>query len=132
MAAGDTVVITEGGNEWRVSITAMRWRDTSCGGLLGPDGLLLLADVRFEVTRGEASINPLYFTWVGSDGATEDTFSALLSGCDEPPLDSDNDVPAGTSLTGRIVFDVTGQTTGTIEYEEIFGGAQASWSAPAP
>ena len=52
---------------------------------------------------------------------------AILSGCDEPALKSDSDLPAGTKRTGKIVFDVTVGQTGVIQYENLFGNDAASW-----
>jgi hypothetical protein len=132
MDVGDTVRVTERGDEWRVTVTNMQWRAEACGGLVPPDGQILVADVTFEVVEGKASINPLYFTWVGSDGESESTVSGLFTGCAQPSLQSGSNLDAGTTVSGKIAFDVTGSTTGVIMYEELLGGEIASWVAPAP
>jgi hypothetical protein len=126
---GKAATFTDSDGTWTVAVTARTWSDKNCGSAAGffpdPDGKLLIVDVAFEVTKGTASINPFFFDYLDSAGKRGDY--AILSGCDEPPLEADNDLPAGTKRTGKIVFDVTVGQTGVIQYENLFGDDAASW-----
>jgi hypothetical protein len=129
LALGKAVMFSDDDGTWTVAVTARAWSEKNCGSAAGffpdPDGTLLIVDVAFEVTKGTASINPFFFDYIDSSGKRGDY--AILSGCDEPPLESDNDLPAGTRRTGKVVFDVTVGQTGVIQYENLFGDDSASW-----
>jgi hypothetical protein len=130
LALGKPATFTDSDGTWTVTVTARAWSDKNCGEAAGffppPDGKLLIVDIAFEVTKGTASINPFSFDYYDSDRKAGDY--AILSGCDEPQLDADNDLPAGTKRTGKIVFDVTGKQTGVIQYEPLFGDGRATWT----
>ena len=128
LALGQAATFSDSDGRWTVAITSREWRDTNCDDssfFPDPDGRLLVVDVVFEVLAGEASINPLYFDYKDSAGRSGD-FS-FFSGCDEPDLESDNNLPAGTRRTGKLVFDVTGGQTGTVEYSMPISDVQGSW-----
>jgi hypothetical protein len=95
-----------------------------------PDnGLYVVVDVVVSVTEGSASINPLYFEWVGNDGTTANAISGAFSGCDKNNLTSANGVRAGRKRAGQIVYDVP-SAKGSIEFSpDAFGSAEASWKA---
>lgn len=126
---GKVITFSDTGGTWTVSVTTRTWSDANCGPSAGffppPHGKLLIVDVVFEVTKGKASINPFYFDYIDSAGKRGDY--SILSGCDEPSFQADNDLPAGTKRTGKIAFDITIGQTGVIQYENLFGDDAASW-----
>jgi hypothetical protein len=125
---GTAVNVTSGSNAFRIVVTSATWRDTNCEEnefIPPPEGRLLVLDVTIQVTKGTASVNPFFFEYADSDGVTGNL--SIFDGC-EPRLDSGNDLPAGTTLTGKIVFDVTGRTTGTVSYSDWLSGPAASWT----
>lgn len=122
-ADGDTLAITvSASKKWPKPLKK------ACQSLMPKptNGLFLVYDVTFEVTKGDKSINPLDLTYVAPDGTTDDGVSGAFSGCGKG-IEAGIDFPAGTKRSGQIVFDVKA-AKGRIEFREgLDGGAAGSW-----
>jgi Domain of unknown function (DUF4352) len=131
LAVGKTATITDEDGSFTLTLTSAKWNTANCDSnsfFPPPDGKILVLDVTFEVKSGVASINPLFFDFRDSAGRTADI--SFFSGCDEPNLDSGNNLRAGTKRSGKFAFDVIGGQTGTLEYQNSFEPA-ASWKITA-
>jgi Domain of unknown function (DUF4352) len=131
MAVGKTATITDEDGSFTLTLVSAKWHNENCDDnsfFPPPDGKILVLDVTFEVKSGVASINPLFFDFRDSGGRTADI--SFFSGCDEPMLDSGNNLRAGTKRSGKLAFDVTGGQNGTLEYQNSFEPA-ASWKITA-
>ncbi|MCX4474488.1 DUF4352 domain-containing protein [Micromonospora sp. NBC_01655] len=126
LKAGQTLVITD--DEGTLEITVLRFR-TSTKGCKAyspePDkGLYLIADVTATVKKGNMSINPFYFQWVGDDGSTENGISGAFAGCGDL-LDSGVNLREGSQRSGSVTFDVADKN-GAMEYRHKLKTA-GSW-----
>ncbi len=126
---GTTVTITGDEGTQQVTIKSVKPFKKGCGEFnTDPEkGVYIVADVQVAVTKGKASVNSLFFKWVGADGTTSDSLSGLFSGCEKTSLDSVNDLRAGQKRVGQMTFDVT-SAKGAIEFApSAFSDAMASW-----
>lgn len=130
---GTTVVVTTDDGTVEVTVSKQTKfkspRTTACKPYMPkPDnGYYLVFNVKMEVVKGTGSINPLYFTYVSPDGATDEGLGGSFSGCGDS-MDSGNDLRTGTKRSGQLVFD-TASKKGSIEFGGTWfgGGVQASW-----
>lgn len=128
---GTTASLSDDGSAQTVTVKSVKSFSKACNSFFPePDnGLYVVVDVTVAVTKGEVSINPLSFEWVGEDGTTANALSGAFSGCEKNSLDSATDVRAGQKRAGQITFDVA-SAKGSIEFTpDIFGSAGASWKA---
>lgn len=132
MKLGTTITVTTDDGTVEVTVSKQTKykspRTTACQQYMPkPDnGYYLVFNVKMEVVSGTGSINPLYFTHVDPDGGTSEAIGGMFSGCGKP-LDSGNDMRAGTKRSGQLVFD-SASTKGAVEFGgSFFGGTQASW-----
>jgi Domain of unknown function (DUF4352) len=127
---GTTVTIESGDATIQVTVKSVKTYKKGCSGF-APEpehGMYAVVDVKMKVVQGTGSVNPLYFTWVGEDGTTSDSFDGLFSSCDKDDLDSTNGLRAGQQRAGQIVFDVA-TATGSVEFTPgAFEDAAASWT----
>ncbi|RLP96006.1 DUF4352 domain-containing protein [Micromonospora sp. CV4] len=126
MSPGDTLVIDGSDGTVEITVTKFSTSTKPCKsyGLKPDEGMYVIADVTFAVTKGTGSTNPLYFQWVAADGTETNAIGGAFSGCGKPML-AGNDLTAGTKRTGSVVFDVP-DTKGVLEYQHEFETA-GSW-----
>lgn len=127
MEVGSTLSRTNGDGEQQVTVTSLEFKKT-CGGISEPKlGGYLVVNVITTQESGTGSINPLFFGFVGTDGATADSFSGIGSGCEKNNLDSTNSLRAGQKRSGQVVFDVA-SPVGSIEFTPGIGAdSVGSW-----
>lgn len=115
---GSTITITgDDGSAAEATLRSVKTYKKACGGF-GPDpdnGMFVVVDIVVKQTKGTGSVNPLYFTFVGDDGATANGISGAFSGCDKPSLSSTNSLHAGQKRSGKIAFDATSRK-GSVEW----------------
>ncbi|MEU3452022.1 DUF4352 domain-containing protein [Micromonospora sp. NPDC006766] len=126
MRPGETLVITDDQGTIEITVSKFHTKDKACQAYLPEpkNGIYLIADVTAEVTKGKASINPFYFSWIDADGNEENGLGGALSGCGKL-LGSGINLAAGSKRTGQLVFDVK-DTNGNLEYEHQLETA-GSW-----
>jgi len=126
MAPGDTLIIEGDDGTVEITVSNFRTRNKACQAYMPApkNGMYLIADVTVEVTKGTGTINPFFFTWIGSDGSEESGIAAAFSGCGKL-LGSGMNLPTGSKRTGQLVFDVKDKS-GTVEYEHQLEAA-GSW-----
>ncbi|TBL30678.1 DUF4352 domain-containing protein, partial [Verrucosispora sp. SN26_14.1] len=126
LSIGTTLVVNDNDGTVEITVTRVRTVNEGCRSF-APEprkGRYLIADVTATVTKGTASINPIYFEWVAADGTTVNGLAGILAGCGET-IGSGNNLPAGTKRVGTVVFDVA-DTNGVVEYKPLFRSA-GSW-----
>jgi hypothetical protein len=132
LPTGTTLRVSGGGDTHEVTVRSMTSTRKSCGSFdSGPKkGYYLVADVTVRVVQGTASVNSLYFTWVGEDGTTSTSISGVLSGCAKSALSAASDLREGQKRAGQIVFDVS-SPKGELEYSVGAFGAKTvgSWTS---
>jgi hypothetical protein len=123
-----------GGSVQDAVLLSFKVYGAGCGGYgIDPKrGSYLVADLLVQQRRGVGAVNPLYFTFVGDDGATADAISGTFSNCGRTELGATSELRAGAKRAGQVVFDV-GSPRGTVEYApgglgtEAVGSWKASW-----
>jgi hypothetical protein len=113
MKVGTTLTRTDGDDVQEFTLTSFQYRE-SCGGAMPENGGYLVVEIKTVQRAGTGSINPLYFDFVSDEGASENSFSGMFSGCDPNDLDSTNSLRAGQKRSGQVVFDVA-SPEGSIE-----------------
>ena len=124
---GQSAVLAERDGELRVTVNKVSTSDKACATYM-PDpteGTYLIFDVTAEVIKGTAPVNMMYFSYVGNDGKESNSFSGLMSSCGES-LESSAGLPAGSKVTGSVVFDVS-DPKGKLTYGNLFGKSKAVW-----
>jgi hypothetical protein len=110
-----------------VLVSAVSKPSIGCDGKEHAKFTWVVIDVTVTVTKGTGSINPLFFKFIDSSGNKAEDFAGMFAGC--RPLDSGNNMPAGTKRAGQLVYDLK-VTTGTLEYGNGMGDAYGSWLIP--
>jgi hypothetical protein len=130
MGLGDGVKVTDGSDQWTVSVLGAHWFPKSCGASGTGTDPVLVVDVAFEVLQGKGSLNTLFdFTYVDSTGA--DSTSTGFTFCANPTLDDTFDLPAGQKRTGQVDFEVPSGKGGTLKYQGLMDTELiASWVIP--
>ncbi|MFJ6149657.1 DUF4352 domain-containing protein [Micromonospora profundi] len=126
MPAGNSAQIDDDRGVMKVTVTKFSTATEPCrtSGLKPDKGMYLIADVTVSIVEGTGTINQLYFWWIAADGTKTSAIAGVLSGCGTS-LRAGTNLPAGTTHTGTIVFNVP-DTNGTLEYQHRFRTA-ASW-----
>jgi len=125
LPVGTSVTQTSNDGVATIAVTKIATSKSGCKGsqLKSQKGTYVIVDVRIEIVSGTASVNPLLWEFVGSDGTTENAMGGIFAGCQN--LGSGNDIPPGLRK-GQVVFDVA-SPAGEITYNEVGGGPVASW-----
>ncbi|MEH1166645.1 DUF4352 domain-containing protein [Micromonospora sp. CPCC 205539] len=120
MAPGETLVVDGDEGSFEITVTKFSTSSKACTtyGLKPDEGMYVIADVKVSITKGTASVNPLFFQWVAPDGTETNAIGGAFSGCGKP-MPSGNDLTAGSTRTGSVVFDVH-DTKGVLEYQYRF------------
>lgn len=126
MPVGTTLGAEAGdGSVIEAVVTKVTTSKSGCGGTLkSQNGTYLIADVTVTIKTGTASINPLYFEFVDTKGATETMTGGIFAGCQS--LDSGNDISAPATRTGQVVFDVA-NPHGEIVFNDASTHPLGSW-----
>jgi hypothetical protein len=116
----ETLVVSDEEGTMEITVHSFRTSATGCRSYspAPKKGLYLMADVTAKVTKGNVSINPLYFRWVADDGTSQNGLSGVFADCGKM-LDSGVDLPAGTERKGTVTFDVADKD-GVMEYQHNF------------
>lgn len=128
LPVGSTVHVTMKSGELDVTLKSVTTRKNQCKGDLQTkplNGVFMVLDVTLKVTSGTAPINPLYFSHVTTSGTA--TTWVDLTGCTD--IKGGNETPAGTVISGRILFDVP-SVAGTVVYADPVGNPAGSWKVP--
>ncbi|MFG2063836.1 hypothetical protein ACGFIK_20730 [Micromonospora sp. NPDC048871] len=127
MRPGDTLVLTDDQGTVEITVTKFHLVSNCHPSAPAPEkGKLLIAEVTARVTKGTGAIDSADFHWTAADGNTTDNgLIGSIYGCSGHFKDDGNDLPAGSTRKGQVVFDVA-DTNGVLEYRDP-AKALGSW-----
>ena len=91
------------------------------------NGQYAVVDVQIKVTGGKFTVNPLYVQYQGADGKTYQSGEGNAGTAGFEPGLPANELPAGQSTRGLVVFDVPEGKGKQVQLTDEMGSLIAAW-----